>query len=69
MNNLMDALPTLKSPPCESLSAKALTGSVLPRSSLTTVDRDRMYDLLSTYFAGTTRAHFEADLQEKESVV
>jgi hypothetical protein len=46
-----------------------LTGSVAPRASLTIADRDRMYDLLSTYFAGTTRDRFEADLQEKESVV
>jgi hypothetical protein len=65
----MDVLPTLKSPLCESLSGKGLTGSVVPRESLTTVDRDRMYDLLSTYFAGTMRDRFESDLQEKESVV
>jgi hypothetical protein len=69
MNNLMDALPTLKSPPCESLSGKGLTGSVVPRTSLTAVDCDRMYDLLSTYFAGTTRDRFKADLHEKESIV
>jgi hypothetical protein len=65
----MDVLPTLKSPPCESLSGKGLTGFVVPRTSLTTVDRDRMYDLLFTYFAGTTRDRFEADLHEKDSVV
>ena len=66
MNNLMDVLPTLKSPPCESVK---LTGSVVSRGSLTNADRDRMYDLLAMYFAGTTRDRFEADLGEKEAVV
>jgi hypothetical protein len=69
MNNLMDVLPTLKSPLCESLGGKGLTGSVVSRASLTASDRDRMYDLLFKYFAGTARDRFEADLQEKESVV
>jgi hypothetical protein len=69
MNNLMDVLPTLKSPLCESLSGKGLTGSVVPRPELTPCDRNRMYELLAIYFEGTTRDRFESDLEEKEAVV
>jgi len=32
-------------------------------------DRREMYALLRTYFSGTTRARFEADLREKERVI
>ncbi len=69
MNNLMDVPPTSKSLPCESLSSKGLTGSVAQRSGLTACDRHRMYELLASYFDGTTRDRFEADLEEKEAVV
>jgi hypothetical protein len=61
MINLMFVPPTLTSP--------RSSGSVVPRASLTVAERDRMYELLSTYFAGTRRAQFEADLAEKEAVV
>lgn len=69
MNNLMDVLPTLKSPLCESLSSNALTGSVVSRADLSACDRHHMYELLATYFDGTTRDRFESDLEEKEVVV
>jgi hypothetical protein len=39
------------------------------RAGLTAAERDRMYALLSAYFARTSRDRFEADLVEKESVV
>ena len=44
-------------------------GSVVPLARLTAEARDRMYVLLTTYFAGTCRGRFDADLAEKESVV
>ncbi len=69
MNNLMDVPPTSKSQPCESLKGNGLTGSVVPRADLTSSDRNRMYELLATYFDGTTRDRFESDLEEKEAVV
>ncbi|HEX3685347.1 MAG TPA: hypothetical protein VHU83_22630 [Bryobacteraceae bacterium] len=69
MNNLMDAPPTSTSPLCNRVAGRNLTGSVLPRASLTSADRDRMYALLAAYFAGTDRNRFDADLDEKESVV
>jgi hypothetical protein len=46
-----------------------LAGSLVPRAQLTVADRDRMYELLSTYFDFTVRKRFEEDLEEKESVV
>jgi hypothetical protein len=69
MNNLMDVPPTSTSPLFNQVRGRSLAGSVAPRASLTVFDRDRMYALLSTYFAGTRRSQFDADLAEKESVV
>jgi hypothetical protein len=69
MNNLMDVPPTSISPLSNAAAGRDLLGSVVPRASLTAAERDRMYALLATYFSGTRRARFDADLAEKESVV
>jgi hypothetical protein len=42
---------------------------VVPRARVIRADRDDMYGLLQTYFCGTSRERFEADLHEKESVL
>ncbi|HSH74365.1 MAG TPA: hypothetical protein VLA09_01580, partial [Longimicrobiales bacterium] len=42
---------------------------VLPPDSLSAKNRDDMYALLCGQFEGVTRAHFEADLAEKNRVV
>ena len=69
MNNLMDVPPTSTSPLSNGADGRHLVGSVVPREKLTAAERDRVYALLATYFAGTRRARFDADLAEKESVV
>lgn len=69
MDNLMDVQPTLTSPPFDRIGGRKLVGSVAPRENLTGSERDRMYALLCTYFEGTRRAQFDADLDEKESVL
>jgi hypothetical protein len=67
MSNLMPV-------PCTSISPRSdrerhLTGSVVPVGMVGLNDRREMYALLRTYFSGTTRARFEADLREKEQVI
>jgi hypothetical protein len=67
MSNLMRV-------PCTSISPRSdrgrhLTGSVVPVGMVGLTDRREMYALLRTYFSGTTRARFEADLREKEHVI
>jgi hypothetical protein len=42
---------------------------VAPRAGVTQAERDEMYGLLQTYFHGTDRDRFEADLREKHSVI
>lgn len=69
MNSLMDVPPMSTSLLSNRVGGPSLRGSVAPRASLTVVERDRMYALLSTYFAGTRRDQFDADLAEKTSVV
>ncbi len=69
MNNLMAAPPISISPRFSRVDGRNLAGSVVPRAKLTVVERDRMYALLWTYFVGTRRSQFDADLAEKESVV
>jgi hypothetical protein len=69
MNNLINVPPTSISPLFNRVAGRSLAGSVVPRASLDAVERDRMYALLSAYFAGTRRSQFDADLAEKESVV
>ncbi len=46
-----------------------LTGCVQRVTSLTTVEREAMYALLSHYFTNVTGATFERDLAEKEWVI
>ena len=69
MSDLITALPTSTSPPFELARAKRLEGSVEPRTRLTLPERDRMYELLETYFRGTSREQFESDLAEKDQVI
>jgi len=45
-----------------------LIGCAVSRAAVTPAERREMYDLMDTYFSGTTRRQFEADLAEKESV-
>jgi hypothetical protein len=40
-----------------------------PAAAVTLSERHEMYALLRTYFEGTTRERFEADLREKEAVI
>lgn len=42
---------------------------LLPRSSLSSAQRDEMFALLSSHFEGVTRAQFEHDLAEKNWVI
>jgi hypothetical protein len=49
--------------------APALTGEVLSPAQLTAGDRERMYALLATHFNNTTRATFEQDLEDKDTVL
>jgi hypothetical protein len=57
--------------PCTSISRRSdrLTGTLAPIAAVTLSERHEMYALLRTYFDGTTRARFEADLREKEAVI
>jgi hypothetical protein len=63
----MNVSPTLTSPRCE--GAARLAGSALPSDRLTSGERDQMYALLDMYFANTSRARFEADLAEKDTII
>jgi len=69
MSNSMIALSTPISPPFETAGEHRLAGSVVPRSALSARERTEMYQLFETYFSGATRAQFESDLAEKETVV
>jgi hypothetical protein len=44
----------------------ALIGQVVDVRSLTTAQRDRMYEILVSYFDGVTRSVFNKDLNEKD---
>lgn len=46
-----------------------LVCSVEPRAHVSIADQQQMYELLESYFAGTDRARFDADLQEKDLVI
>jgi hypothetical protein len=48
---------------------RRLAGSVVPCARLTTNERNAMYALLRTYFSGTDRRRFNADLREKDAVI
>jgi hypothetical protein len=51
------------------ITASPLLDGLLPRESLTGVQRDEMHALLARHFAGVTREQFEHDLAEKNWVV
>jgi hypothetical protein len=67
MSSLMRVPCTSTSPHSE--QPKHLSGSIVAASEVTLQERREMYALLRTYFDGTTRARFEADLREKEAVI
>jgi hypothetical protein len=46
-----------------------LSGRTVSRTALTAAERDRMFELLSTFFTGVDRETFEADLAEKSHVI
>jgi hypothetical protein len=46
-----------------------LVGSMVPAGSVTLSERREMYELMRTYFDGTTRGRFETDLRDKEAVI
>ena len=60
--------------PCTSTSQpsdapRRLAGAMVRVAEVTSSERREMYALLRTYFDGTTRNRFEADLREKEAVI
>jgi hypothetical protein len=60
------------SSPAESVETgrrRSLTCTALPQSQVTGDERDEMYGLLETYFCGTDRARFDADLREKQIAI
>ena len=63
MNNLTSVLPTSTSPRFE------LVADVVAAPAVARGDRDEMYALLQRYFHRTSRWRFEADLNEKETVI
>jgi hypothetical protein len=67
MNSSMVVQLTSTSPRCD--PGPRLTGSTVPRACVTRAERDEMYGLLQTYFCGTSRERFDADLREKQSVI
>ena len=66
MPNLIAALPTSKSPRCES---PRLSADVIPRERVTPSDREDMYQLLEAYFQNTSVEQFAHDLAEKDIVI
>jgi len=69
MSNLIDAPSTSTLQHCKGVGDSRLEGWVVPQASLTDADRDRMYELMSTYFDKTQRTLFEDDLAEKELII
>jgi hypothetical protein len=67
MNHSTTVRRTSISQRCE--PQRHLTGSVEVSARLTLDERRQMYSLLRRYFESTTRARFEEDLREKESVI
>jgi hypothetical protein len=67
MNRPMHAPCTSTSPRCD--APNRLIASVVRVDAVTLSDRHEMYALLRTYFDGTTRGRFEADLRDKEAVI
>lgn len=48
---------------------RRLAGAVTSPARLGCAERDEMYTLLQTYFCGTTRPRFDADLNDKDIVI
>jgi hypothetical protein len=48
---------------------RRLAAEAIPCGRLTSRERDEMYALLCVYFAGTERPRFDADLDEKDTVL
>src|SRR5262245_1435413 len=63
MNGSIIVQPTSTSPLCD--GGARLTGAAVASARVSRAERDEMYALLQTYFAGTDRGRFEADLCEK----
>src|SRR5262245_5580483 len=63
----MNVSSTLTSPRYDNLPR--LAAEAVPCRRVTTAERDEMYALLRSYFAGTERARFDADLDEKDTVL
>jgi hypothetical protein len=63
----MNVSSTLTSP--HSDEQRRLAAAAIPCGQLTSEERDEMYALLRTYFAGTERARFDADLDEKDTII
>ncbi len=68
MSSLNSGLLTSTSQRSESNAAPRMVGCVVPCDRLSSADRTEMYHLLETYFSGTSRQQFEADLSEKEKI-
>ena len=66
MSSSINVPLTSTSPRFESVERR-LTGSAVSRT--TDEERDEMYALFESYFAGTERARFESDLAEKDGVI
>src|SRR6266550_167734 len=66
MSSSINVPLTSTSPRFESVERR-LTGSVVSRT--TDEERDAMYALFESYFAGTDRERFESDLAEKDGVI
>ncbi len=65
--SLLPAAPVLT--PDASHASERLAASALRRSALTPVDRQELFDLLSTHFCGVTERQFSQDLDEKDWVL
>ena len=60
-------VPLTSTSPRFDAAERRLAGSVVPRT--TVQERDAMYALFESYFAGTDRTRFESDLAEKDGVI
>lgn len=69
MSNSTSILPALTPPLFEPNADRRLAGAVVSPADLTRQECGEMYGLLSAYFSDTCRDRFEADLEEKESVM
>lgn len=69
MSDLTTVFPTSTSPLFDLAPAKRLEGCVERIERLTLAERNRMYELLETYFQGTTKEQFERDIAEKDVAI